>query len=425
MVAATTPPRDTVRIALLGSVGPEHAPAPVTDAERLVFRQLYETLVRVDCAGELRPGLATRWRAEDRHGLRWTFYLAPDARFWDGTPVNAAALREGWLGTPGLPVADVQPSADGSVVVSLRAPRALEAFGNAAWSVVKRIPESPWPVGTGPVWIHGWEGDGPARVLRALPLPEAPEGTPVVEFRAVSTPDPRDVLDRDVDVMVTREAGVVRYAAGRGDWRVVPLPWDRVYVLASPVRIRSGTGTQLDSAVQAALARDAVRDDARAPQPGRPWWAMPCDSGALEPAGGIARPAPARSSTLIAPADDQVAADLVARLVARADDELADLLGEQGDAVRGAILAWTDYAARLAAGDAVGFVVPLPARPLDRCRAAADLRAAAPWLVVAGTAAADVLAPLVETRGHLLLRDAPGIALDHDAGVRLVPNRRP
>jgi len=256
-------------------------------------------------------------------------------------------------------------------------------------------------------------------------MPHAPEGTPVVEFRAAGNPDPRDILDGAVDVLVTREAGVVRYAAGRGDWRVVPLPWDRVYVLASPVRIRSGTGTQLDSAVQAALARDAVRDDARAPEPGRPWWAMPCDSEALEPAGGIARPAPARSSTLIASADDQVASDLVARLVARADDELADLLGEQGDAVRGAILTWTDYAARLAAGDAVGFVVPLPARPLDRCRAAADLRAAAPWLVVAGTAAADVLAPLVETRGHLLLRDAPGIALDHDAGVRLVPNRRP
>src|SRR5688572_25020374 len=39
-------------------VDPSHAPRPSNDSERLLFRQLYETLVRVDCNGEPGPGLA-------------------------------------------------------------------------------------------------------------------------------------------------------------------------------------------------------------------------------------------------------------------------------------------------------------------------------------------------------------------------------
>jgi hypothetical protein len=422
-IAATTPSRDTVRIALSSPVEPAHAPAPATDDERLVFRQLYETLVRVDCAGAVRPGLATRWRSDD-DGTRWTFEVSPRARFWDGAPVDAAALREAWLGAPGLPVADVLPSADGAVVVTLREPRALEAFGDAGWSVVKRIPESPWPVGTGPLWTRGWEGTGSGRVLRAAPTPDAPEGTPAVEFRVARAPDPRDVLDQPVDIMVTRDAGVVRYAAGAGDWRVTPLPWDRVYVLASAVRIRSGTTVQLTPDDQAALARDAVRDDARAPGTARSWWATSCQAEAEEPT-ATGSPGPDRRGLVIAPADDRVAADLVARLVARADAELADLLGERGAAVRAGAADRSEYAARLAAGDAGAYVIPLPASPLDPCRAAATLRALAPWLAPTGAVAAEALAPLVETRAHLLLRDGPMVGLDHDGGVRLVPERRP
>jgi len=421
VVGAATPSPDTLRIALFGSVGPERAPASATDAERLVFRQLYETLVRVDCAGELRPGLAVQWRADDRQGTRWIFHLAPDARFWDGTPVDAAALREGWLGGPGLPVTDVQPSADGSVVVSLSEGRSLPDFADPAWSVVKRIAESSWPLGTGPVWIAGWEPADAPRVLRARPVPHAPDGTPVVEFRAAAHRDPRDMLDGDVDVMITREAGVMRYAAGRGDWRVVPLPWDRVYVLASPVRIRSGTSSRLDADAQAALARDAVRDEARAPERADAgWWAIRCANDVPEPAAGAARPA-AGSSAVVAPAGDRVAGDLVARLVARADHELTDLLGARPAGTRAAAPEAAEFATQFAAGQAAAFVLPLPARPLDRCRAAADLRTRAPWLAASGSVVADALVPLVETRAYLLLRQAPAVTLGHDAEVRVVP----
>ena len=39
----------TITIGLIDAVNPRHAPAPRTDAERLVFRHLYETPVRIDC----------------------------------------------------------------------------------------------------------------------------------------------------------------------------------------------------------------------------------------------------------------------------------------------------------------------------------------------------------------------------------------
>jgi len=421
-VEAAAPPRgDTVHVALFAPVEPANAPVPANDAERLVFRQLYEAMVRVDCARVVRPALASRWRAEDGE-RRWVFEISPEARFWDGTPVDAEALRAAWVGTPGLPVEDVQPSGDRSVTVSLGAPRSIEAFGDAAWAIVKHIPESRWALGTGPVWVGGWQGDGPRRVLLAAPTPDAPDGTPTLEFRT-GAGDPRDVLDQATDVAVTRDAGAVRYAEGRGDWRTVPLPWDRVYGLAAPVRSRSGTTTQLDAVTQGALARDAVRDDARAPEP-NPWWADPRCPPETPGVADSAEAPPAHPSVVV-PDGDRVATDLVSRLVARSDAELADLLGVRPGPLRAEPLPQAPYHRRLAAGDAVAFVILLPGDPLDRCRAAAELRASARWLHQLGAWSANALAPLVETRAHMLLRGNTAAQLDGDGGVRLVPGRSP
>lgn len=416
------PRRDTLRVALLTPVAATSAPAPTTDGERLVFRQLYETLVRVDCAGVVRPGLAARWRTTD--GTEWRFDLRPDARFWDGTPVGADALRAAWRDTPGVAFGDVHAVGSRAIVVSFAAPRPIEAFGDAAWGVVKRIPESPWPVGTGPVWVDNWDDDGGTPVLRAVPTPAAPIGTPVVEFRGAAASESRDVLDQTADVVVTRDAGAVRYAVGRGDWRDVPLPWDRVYLLASPVRLRSGTTAQLDSAALAALARDAVRDDARPPEPHR-WWADPPCAPDLAGPTTDARAAGVPFASVLAPADDRVATDLVARLVARPDAELGRLLGTDAGGLRAGPLDPADFAAQLTAGHAPAFVLALPRRPLDGCRASAHLRARAPWLRAPEARWADALAPLVETRAHLLLRRVAAVELDRDGAVRLVPRRAP
>src|SRR5438552_3906532 len=97
VAAAPTPARDTVTIGLTEPVDPAHAPVPRNDAERLVFPQLYETLLQVDCDGRIVPGLARSWSA-DEAGRRWTFTLRGDARLWDGSPVTAQDVVASWIG---------------------------------------------------------------------------------------------------------------------------------------------------------------------------------------------------------------------------------------------------------------------------------------------------------------------------------------
>src|SRR5205809_7265844 len=83
LIAAGRPAsRDTVTIALTDPIDPAHAPLPRNVAERFVFAELYETLIRVDCQGRVLPALARSWeQGPDGH---WTVTLRSDARFWDG-----------------------------------------------------------------------------------------------------------------------------------------------------------------------------------------------------------------------------------------------------------------------------------------------------------------------------------------------------
>ena len=67
-----------------GAIRGESVPVATTAAERIAFRHLYETLLRVDCTGALRPGLAESWTSEEG-GRAWRFTLREGAAFWDGT----------------------------------------------------------------------------------------------------------------------------------------------------------------------------------------------------------------------------------------------------------------------------------------------------------------------------------------------------
>ena len=50
---------DAIQTVAIGDrVDPANAPRPSNDGERLVFRQIYETLVTADCHGRAMPGLA-------------------------------------------------------------------------------------------------------------------------------------------------------------------------------------------------------------------------------------------------------------------------------------------------------------------------------------------------------------------------------
>lgn len=64
-------------------------PAVATTA--LLKYGMSETLTRVNRKGELEPWLAASWRSLDP--LRWEIRLRESVTFWDGTPVDAAAVK--------------------------------------------------------------------------------------------------------------------------------------------------------------------------------------------------------------------------------------------------------------------------------------------------------------------------------------------
>ena len=71
------------------------------DAGLLVVDTLFDSLTRVDDAGEVHPAAAVRWRSSD-DGRRWRFTLRGDARYHDGTLVRARDFAASWAHTVGL-----------------------------------------------------------------------------------------------------------------------------------------------------------------------------------------------------------------------------------------------------------------------------------------------------------------------------------
>src|SRR5712692_9952569 len=138
--------RDTLSVALPEPVDPAHAPAPKNDTERLVFRQLYETLIRVDCTGRVLPGLA---RSAERSGRdAWTFTLRDEARFWDGAPVTTRDVLTAWRARDeGL--AQSVTIIDEHTLTVRQPETPFQPFADPALAVSKPAPGGGWPIGTG------------------------------------------------------------------------------------------------------------------------------------------------------------------------------------------------------------------------------------------------------------------------------------
>src|SRR5439155_174026 len=168
--------RDTVRLAVTDPVDPGHAPLPRNDAERLVFGQLYESLIRVDCQGRPLPGLAAAW--EEAPGDRWAFTLRDNARFWDGAPVSARDVLASWRSHDATLAASLTVTGDRTFTVAASdAP--FQRLADQALAVAKPAPGGGWPIGTGRYWMTS--GD-PASPDALVAQPMARSGQPVVEI---------------------------------------------------------------------------------------------------------------------------------------------------------------------------------------------------------------------------------------------------
>jgi hypothetical protein len=412
-------------VGLTERIDPSHAPRPTNPGEQLVFRHLYETLVRVDCMGRVRPGLARSWQLEPRFRLAdsnvrsWTVTLRENARFDDGTPVTAAAVHASWSqnarpGGSGQYVSRlinwVHEIDDRTLVIQLNdvRPDAPAALAHPDLAVARPVADSPWPLGTR---SRSLETTGVARGSAVSEITVRRNVLPPLRFR-IAPGDPRDLLDAGVDLLVTRDPATLRYAATLPDLQRVPVPWQRTYVYVSAGRWPSSPS--LSEEARQALAADAVRGEARGAQ--GPFW---FETAECQPApiGGMSPHVP--MPRIVYDAADPVARDLAERFVA-----LAGASGQAATAFLDAVLpdrprraferaaGLTGEALVKARGQGTdaGYIAFVDSRPFEPCNAKYTLLDAVPW--------ARTILPLVDIRMQAVVRRGrSGLTTDYDGSV--------
>lgn len=115
---------------------------PVHDGVPLVKWGMGEMLARVNVKGELEPWLAAGWRAIDP--LRWEIKLREGVTFWDGTPVDAAAVKASLERTAAqnpaaraeLQAAAIEVVDARTLVITTRSPNAALPAALAQWKFV-------------------------------------------------------------------------------------------------------------------------------------------------------------------------------------------------------------------------------------------------------------------------------------------------
>jgi hypothetical protein len=417
------PGESIATVGLSDRIDPSNAPRPSNDSERLLFRQLYETLVRIDCMSRVGPSLATSWRRLDDDGRSWIVILREDARFSDGTPVTAADVRASWISDridgqlqPHVSrlVQSVVLLGERALAITLRSHRvdAPVALAHPDLAIARRVADSPWPIGTRSGRLAS-SGDAlPANAASVLTLTW--DHLPAIRF-LVAPGDPRDLLDKGVDLLLTRDPATLDYAATLPQFQSMPLAWQRTHVLLTPGRSRSSPA--LSESARHVLADDAVRGEARGAQ-GPFWWETPTDCEvALSPPRSQSSPTP----RIVYDANDGAARDLAERFVGlvRASGPAAtaflDVLlpdrprrtYERATGLTGEALA----AARRLGTDA-GYVVSVERQPLDPCRDLHALMDSVQWLDP------ETIIPLVDTRLQAVVRRGrSGVTVDFDGTV--------
>ncbi len=441
---------DALEVALEGRVDPAHAPLARNPSEKLVFRQLYETLVWVDCEDRVRPGLAASW-SHDREGRRWTFKIRSGASFWDGTPVRAWEVAQGWAssrevadaGNGSGPVDSVRVLGERDLEVFLARPSMdVAGFARPVLSVIGSGKYAGWALGSGPYRpdVAPRAPAGEIHLLASRPDEGPDGGIGAIVFRAPDDRDPRGALDVGADLLVSSDPEVLAYARALPDFVIVPLPWSQTYIVAaehgddepkrpaSPIPARA-----LDR-----LARGAVRADARPAEPPFWWREEDCAESvgipvSLGAPGSIPTPL-GQATRIVYPSGDAVARGIAERLVgltgrgAATPSWLAEVLPGLRTGSTGPVAVGLDPGslARVARqGGVLAMVVSVPRAPFGACpRASFGADRALVGPVVSNQTRLE-LTPLVDVRSSLVARrgleaidvDGNGILVFHPRGV--------
>jgi hypothetical protein len=363
-------------VALTDPVDWARVSTPANDSERLLFRQFFETLVRVDCRGEIRPGIADSW-SSDGTGRIWTFTFPEPGRLADHPPITAGAVASSWKaresGVQALGIDSAIALDDRTLQVTLRASRdsAPRLFADPLLSVDHRVAA-----------VH----DPSGRVV----VPN----DPTVDFELSPAGDPRDALDRGVDLVVTRDPAVAEYVASRPEFATFPLPWSRTYALLQFAGTQPISGIPGADSLRRSLASDVVQAEARPAQPPF-WWSGPQSCRVDVPMGVTLLTSP----RLVYSRTDEIGRALAERIVALSGNTQ----------LRAAGLGEIDFAAALRNGGERGYIVFLPRNVAAPCHASAALPTGG-WLE-----------PLIDTRARAIVRrGAPPLSIDWDGSIKVV-----
>jgi hypothetical protein len=302
---------------------------------------------------------------------------------------------------------------DRTLAITLRSRRvdAPIPLAHTDLAIAKPAAGASWPLGTRPDRALPRRAEPVGASASAIAIERA--NLPPIRF-LVAPGDPRDLLDRGVDLLVTYNAAALAYAAALPQLQSVPLEWNRTLALIAPGRSRPNAPLAEESRQE--LARDAVRGEARGAT-GPFWWETPVECAVPPP---HARPRLPFTPRVVYDADNGAARDLAERLVglARAPNTPIALLdallpdrpgrsyqratGMNGDALS---RAW-----RL--GNDAAYVTALDARPVDPCREWEVLSEAAPWLDL------PTVVPLVDTRPRAIVKKGrAGLVAEWDGAL--------
>lgn len=431
---------------------------PRSPADSLVFAHLYETLVKVTCDGRLVPGLAERWSLRDDMSARiWTLHLR--AAHAGEVSVSPEEVIEAWRSRRSatgserdpraLAIESVAIESDRTVTVRFRDPHpdGPRVLADPYFAVSRSNPDPTAIAGTGsfPV-VHAGDptpGDGSVTLV-----PPVGTGGGTRMLRIVPSDDPRDLIDRGVNVVRTRDRRSIAYAATRRGSHTQPLPADQAYILVAPARAVAPSGASpsagaIDTtsyaavndprweSLRTALSRDVLRTSA--PQRTEGWWLTPdvasrCEITITARAPWTMPRSPTRARRLVFDARDSIGAALARRLVvlAAADappspeaDAVRALLPELAAPAPDRLVAWgagdAELASGLLAGADAAYLVSLPRRVLDPCAHWRTVSAMAPWLRPGHVAFIVESAPVLITNAG-----APSLTIDWIGTLRVI-----
>jgi hypothetical protein len=299
-------------------------------------------------------------------------------------------------------------------------------FGTVALGVGRTDGGSRWEPGTGSYALDTIVSGSGRWVLR----PVATNAGPILDVLDDRSTDPRDLLDRGADLVITRDPVTLGYARQSESFSVHPLPWDRTYVLAIPSRLQDGTRdagplpTAAEQAFRVALARDAVRGEARAAAARLEWWTASAACLNRGPTPLVRRSVGGGSRRIAYTAGDPVARSLAERLVGVLGDAAQagllhgiapELTGSAGTpAMTAQPIRPTDP------GEEVAYVIAIPHHTSSPCLDVSSLREVTPWIE------ASTLIPLIDTRPSVIARrGVPPLSVDWEGTLRIHPGGPP